>query len=705
MTTIKDLLDPQSVAVIGASDDPARIGGRPIAYMKAAGFAGRLIPVNPKRATVQGLAAAPSVLEIDGQIDFALIAVPAPLVPQAIRDAKAKGAKAALCFSSGFAEAGPEGVALEAEARRAALETGVRLIGPNCLGAFNAGTGFIPCFSTALDRGAPIPGGLGIVSQSGAYGSHIYWLARKRGLGTRYFLTTGNEADVTAAEAIGLMAEDENVDCIAAYAEGIKRGDLLVASLEKARAARKPVFFMKVGRSAVGAEAASSHTASLAGEDAVTDAILRRHGAVRVRTTEEMLDAADAARAKIYPAGPRLGVVTISGGAGVLIADEAEDAGLTVPPMPEESQARMKARVPFAAPRNPVDVTAQSFNDLTIITDFLREMATEGRYDSLLCFWTSVAGSATIAGKLREAMAKGLEGVDVLTVQSIVADPAIEQGYRDAGWPIFEDPSRAVRAIACLTRAGEAMAAGRPETPALPDPAPLPEGPLTEAEAAAILAAAGLPMGTGEIAATAAEAREIAARIAPLGSGRVALKLNSPDIAHKTEVGGVELNLTPDQAAEAFDLMLTRARAQRPDARLMGAQVAPMAGPGVDLILGARMDPGFGPVVMVGRGGIEAELSPDVAFRPAPIGEAEALAMLRELRAWPLLTGWRGAPACDLAAVARAISALSIFAASQGAALDSVEVNPLRASPAGALGLDALILAAPAGARARDAAE
>jgi acyl-CoA synthetase (NDP forming) len=691
MTTIADLLAPRSVAIVGASDDATRIGGRPIAYMLAAGFEGRLIPVNPKRATVQGLAAAPSVLEIDGSIDFALIAVPAQHVAQTIRDAGAKGAKAALCFSSGFAEMGPEGAVREAEVLRAARESGVRLIGPNCLGAFNAATGFIPCFSSTLEKGAPVSGGLAIVSQSGAYGSHIYWLARRRGLGTRYFMTTGNEADVGVSEVIGLMAEDPDVHCIMAYSEGIRDGAQLIESLEKARAARKPVFIMKVGRSVVGAAAASSHTASLAGEDAVQDAILRQHGAVRVRTTEEMLDAAEAARARIYPAGNRLGVVTISGGAGVLIADEADARGLDVAPMPEDAQAEIKAILPFAAPRNPVDVTAQAFNDLTLVTKFLQKMVARGGYDSLLCFWTSVAGSAILSEKLLTAMRDGLAGQDgLLVVQSIIAEADVVKRYADDGYPVFEDPSRAVAAIDALTRAGMAFGAGRPVIPNVPAIAPLPDGPLTEAVAARLLAEAGLPMAQSTLATTAAEASATAT-----AAGRpVAIKIASPDIAHKTDIGGVALNVDPADAGAEFDAMLARVRAAAPDALIEGALISPMVPAGVDLILGAKLDPAFGPVVMVGLGGVFTEVFHDVAFRRAPITKATAREMLEGLRGWPLLDGARGAAKADVDAAAAAVSALSVFAAAHGAGIDSVEINPLRVLPLGqgALGLDALIV-------------
>jgi acyl-CoA synthetase (NDP forming) len=412
---------------------------------------------------------------------------------------------------------------------------------------------------------------------------------------------------------------------------------------------------------------------------------------VRVRTTEEMLDAADAARTRVYPVGNRLGVVTISGGAGVLIADEADARGLDVAPMPEDAQAELREILPFAAPRNPVDVTAQAFNDLNLVTLFLQKMIERGDYDSLLCFWTSVAGSAIMADKLLAAMRAGIAGQKgLLVVQSIIADAAVTKRYTDDGYPVFEDPSRAVAAIDALTRAGMAFAAGRPVMPPVPAPAALPDGPLTEGVAAAALAIAGVPMATAALACSAGDAAALAAA----AGGPVAIKIASPDIAHKTDAGGVALGVAPEDAAAAFDAMMIRVRGHAPDAVIEGALISAMAPPGVDLILGAKTDPAFGPVVMVGLGGVFAEVFHDVAFRRAPVTHGVALEMLRSLRGWPLLDGARGAALADVDAAAAAVSALSIFAASQGAAIDSVEINPLRVLPAGqgALGLDALIV-------------
>ncbi|MGR3717566.1 MAG: CoA-binding protein, partial [Thermohalobaculum sp.] len=259
MTTLDDLLNPRSIAIVGASDDPTRIGGRPLRHMIDQKFDGGIYPVNPKRDTVQGLRAYPTLGDIDGDVDFVLIAVPAPMVAEQVRAAAAKQARTVMVFSSGFAETGPDGVAMQDELTAIARETGVRVIGPNCLGAFNAETRFYPTFTSTIDRAPPQPGGISIASQSGAYGSHIYMASHMRGLGIRYWLTTGNEADLHVAEVIRLLAERDDVHTIMAYAESIKDGPMLVEALEIARANRTPVIFMKVGRSEVGAQAATSH--------------------------------------------------------------------------------------------------------------------------------------------------------------------------------------------------------------------------------------------------------------------------------------------------------------------------------------------------------------------------------------------------------------------------------------------------------------
>ena len=689
MTTLDDLLNPRSIAIVGASDDPTRIGGRPLSHMIEQRFEGGIYPVNPKRDTVQGLRAYPTLGDIDGDLDFVLVAVPAPLVAEQVRAAAAKKARTVMVFSSGFAETGPEGKAMQDELTAIARATGVRVIGPNCLGAFNAETRFYPTFTSTIDRATPQPGGISIASQSGAYGSHIYMASHMRGLGIRYWLTTGNEADLHVAEVIRLLAERDDVHTIMAYAESIKDGPMLVEALELARDRRTPVIFMKVGRSEVGARAATSHTASLAGEDAVYDAVLRQHGAWRVNSTEEMLDVAYACRPRIYPAGKRLGLVTISGGAGVLMADAAADHGLDVAPMPDDAQAELKAILPFAAPRNPVDVTAQFFNDLSIVPKFTKAMLDRGGYDALIGFWTSVAGSPVLGDPLLKHLTATMADYrDRLFLHVMLAPEEMRKRYDAAGFPSFEDPTRAVVAMAALMAFGEAFVKGAAVVPELPDFAPLPEGPLGECEAKAVLAAAGLPMVADRLATSAEEAATAAAEI----GAPVAMKIASPGIRHKTEAGGVKLNVAAADAAAAHDAIVASARSFAPEARIDGVLVSPMAADGVECILGAKTDPVFGPIVLFGLGGVFTEVLDDVSFRRAPFGEATAREMIGDLKGAALLTGARGRPAADLEALARAISRLSLFAAAHGDAIESVEMNPLRALPEGCLALDALIV-------------
>lgn len=687
---LRDVFRPRSFAVLGASDDPARIGGRPIAFTRQR-FGGAIYPVNPKRETVQGLRAWPSLAEIDGEVDFALIALPAPLVEQALRDCAAKGVRCALIFSSGFAEVGGEGAAMQDRVAAIGRETGLRILGPNSLGLFDAAHGFFATFTSTLEQGLPEPGHVGIVCQSGAYGSHIFYLNRLRGIGVGRFLTTGNESDISVAEGIHALAADEATGCILAYAEGVGDGPAFRHALETARLAGKPVAVMKVGRSRVGAAAAVSHTASLAGEDAIFDAVLRQHGAFRARATEELIDIAYATRRRIYPAGRRLGIVTISGGAGVLMADAAEDHGLDVAPMPEAAQRRLKAALPFASPVNPVDVTAQAFNDMGLVRINMDLMLDEGGYDSVIAFFTSVAGSRSNAAKLRAALVASARGhEDTPIVLSILAAPEVVADYEADGFLVFEDPTRAIAALAALTRFGESFAREAGEV-AVPEYAPLPRGAMNETRAKSLLSQAGVPVPAERLVSDPGSA----ARAAQALGFPVALKIVSAEIPHKTEIGGVALNLADARAVrEAGEAILERARVAHPRARIDGLLVAPMAGPGIETILGIQRDPVFGPVVMFGLGGIFAEVLRDVTFRAAPFDAAEARRMIDEIAGRAVLDGVRGRPGGDVAALAEVLAALSRFAAAHADDLETCDINPflLRGPGQGGVALDAVLV-------------
>ena len=689
------LLKPQSVAIVGASDDPGRIGGRPLRYLIEFGYAGSIYPVNPGRQTVQGLPSFANVSAIPGPVDLAVIAISADKAIASLEECAAKGVNAAVVFSAGFAETGDAGRTLQNRLTEIARASGMRILGPNCLGIYNSAIGFFATFTATLENGLPKPVGVGLVSQSGAYGSHVSLLAIRRGIGVRYWITTGNECDVELGECIAYLAVDPDIDTIVAYAEGVRDGEGLLKSLSLARSMGKPVVFMKVGKTPIGAQAAASHTAALAGSDSVYDSVQRQFGAYRAGDTEELLDVTYACSLGVLPKGPRIGLLTVSGGVGIQMADAAVAVGLDVAPMPETAQARMKTLLPYAATRNPVDATAQVFNDPELIDAYLDIMLESGKYDAIVAFLTFVAAAESMVVPVRRAIEKAhAKYPDRLLVLVIVAPDDIIRRYEDAGCLVFEDPTRAVRAVAALHRIQQGfdtppatMGTISVETAARPD------GPMSEQASKNLLASAGLPVIEGRLAESASEAVDAAREF----GFPVVLKVASADIAHKTEVDGIRLGINSAEAiVEAFGALTEGVKRQRPEARLDGVLVSPMVSGGVETILGVHRDPVFGPVIMFGLGGILVEVLDDVSFRVAPFDEEEAKRMVSELKGRAILEGTRGKGPYDLPALFTALARLSQFAAAHGDAIESIDVNPFLVRPEGqgAIALDALIVPA-----------
>ena len=689
-SSLTGMFSPHSVAVLGASSEPARIGGRPIDLMRKQGFAGAIYPVNPRRDEVQGLRCYPSVADLPAVPDVAIVAVAADIAVDAVADLAARGVKNVVMLSAGFAEVDAAGAAAQARMVGIARAAGMRLLGPNCLGLFNARLAFYATFSAAFDSGWPIPGRIGIASQSGAYGSHVFAAMRDRGIGTPLMVTTGNEGDVTIGDIIGWMAEDPDTDVIAAYAEGIRESDSFLAALTAAKAAKKPIVMMKVGRSALGTAAAQSHTASIAGDDAVTDAVLREFGVVRARTTEEMIDIALTATRKIYPAGNTLGVLTVSGGAGVLISDAAEALGLPMPEMPQDAQDRLRAIIPFCAPRNPVDCTAQITNQPQSLGTFADALVVDGGYKSVLAFWSQAGATEANVGRLTTSVAPLIaQHPDRLFMLSVLAPRATQQRYEAAGFLVMEDPSRAVTALHAMGRFGDAFAAGPKAAPPVVPAFTLPATTPSEADAKTLLAAAGIPAAPERACATVEHAVAAAQEI----GFPVVLKILSPDIIHKSEIGGVLLDIADADAVRAGFATLMQRGATVAGARLDGVLVAKQLKGGVECILGIHRDPVFGPIAMFGLGGIFVEVLKDVVFHRAPFGEDVAEAMIRSIKAAPLLTGVRGRKPADIKALARMLARLSVFAHQAGDRLAGIDLNPVLAMPEGegAFAVDAVI--------------
>jgi len=685
------LLTPKSVAVIGASEDPTRIGGKSIAYMLKQGYAGAILPVNPNRETVQGLKSYPSVEALPQTPDVAIVAVPAQAVLATIQALAERGTGAAVLFSAGFAETGPEGAKLQDEMVRIASQHGMRLLGPNSLGIVNPRCHFYGSFATGLELGFPKPGNVAIVSQSGAYGAHVMTVAVANGIGLSAVVMTGNEAELSLGDMVQMMVDDPNTKVIALYSEGVRKPEVLVAALERARQLRKPVVMMKVGRSEVGGAAAQSHTASIAGDDKVFEAVMNELGVIRVQTTEQMLDIARIATHGIYPVDNTLGVITVSGGAGVIISDAAEALGLPMPEMPAAAQKELVTLLPYAAARNPVDTTAQVLNDMSLVRKFTRSVASDGGYKSILAFITYTASAASTGERLRaELKVVRDEFPDRLFVLVAMGSREQMQKFEDDGFTIFEDPSRAVAAIHAMGRYGRAFErVPRLAAPKI-DPVTLPTNTPSEAQAKALLAQAGIQSAPEAVCTSADDAVAAALSI----GGKVVMKIVSPDILHKSEIGGVLLDVEGEQAVRAgFATLMQRAKSAAPNARLDGVLVAKQLVGGVECILGIHRDPVFGPMAMFGLGGIFVEILQDVVLHRCPFGPDVAEKMIRSIKGAPLLLGARGRPVADMAALAQMLSKLSAFAVAAGPSLSSIDLNPVFAMPQGqgAYAADAVI--------------
>jgi len=683
------LFRPRSIAIVGASTNPAKIGGVPVALLQRMGYAGAIHPVNPAVAELQGLRCHARLADIGAPVDLAIIALPAARAEAALLEAADAGVAGVVLFSSGFAEVGEDGRAAQQRLLRVARSRGIRLLGPNCLGFMSPREKVYATFSPAPLGGTAPAGGIGLVSQSGAFGIYAYVMARERGLGLSQWVSTGNECDLQVADIVAWLARDPHTQVILAYLEGCRDGPRLRAALQLARQAGKPVVVTKVGRTAAGAQAAASHTAALAGDDAVFDALLQQCGALRTHTLEDFFNAGYVLTRGPRPARPGVGIMTISGGVGALMADDASDCGLPLPELPADAQARIVARVPFAAPRNPVDITGQVVAEPELMLFAARQMVDSGVYGSLLGFFAGAGTSPTVGPHVIDwAQRLRADYPQLPLALCAMFPPESRQTLEALGCLVFTDPSAAVRALAVLSSTAVPWA-----EEALPAPLPprrLAPGALDELQSLALLRQAGLPVVDAQAAADADAAVAAAQRI----GFPVVLKLLSPDVLHKSDVGGVQLNLRDAAAVRAAHAaILAGVAAAAPQARVRGVLVAPMQSePGVECILGVQRDPVWGPVVMVGLGGVMVEVIRDVSFRIAPFGRADALAMIDALRGRRLLDAHRGRAAVDTGALADALVALSRLAVAAGDTLDSIDINPFVVRPQGALALDAVVI-------------
>jgi acetyltransferase len=671
------LFAPRALAVLGASRDPAKLGHRLLQNVKASGFAGAVYPVNPSGQGILGYATVPAVEALPHGLDLALVSLPAPAVPAAIKALAARGARTAVVLSSGFGEVDEGGRSTQAALLATARESGLRLVGPNCMGVYSAPARLNGTYFWDLPAR---PGGVSIVSQSGAYGGLIFRHLGSRGLGVARFLSIGNQVDVDVAEAIEWLVDDPATALIGCFVESLRDGRRFVAAAQRAHG-RKPVVVLKGGRSDAGRRAAGSHTGALVGSYAIFQAACGRAGAALAEETDEFFDAIETLTVvgEARPAAARVAVITVSGGPSVVAADCAERSGLEVPPLAETTRSRLRALLPpFAAVSNPVDLTPQ--------------VAPASIAPAVRLIFADPAIAGVVAVNVGLDIAEFAEAIAAVSRESakpavaFVADaPAITERLRAGRIPVLSGPERAVRAWRALWQTRPRRAEGPGSGNVVPtDLRPLlatSRGPLPYRLARRVLESSGLRFCREALAAAPDEA---VAAADGLGYP-VALKVDAPGLLHKDEVGGVRLGLRDAAAVRAACADL-RARLGE-----VAFVVQEQVGRGTELLLGARRDESFGPVVALGAGGVMAETIRDVALRLAPVPADEARAMLDEGALRRLLAGGRGRPPIEADVVAEAVRALGLLVAGEPR-IQEVELNPVIAAGRDLVAVDALLI-------------
>ncbi|MGD9951998.1 MAG: acetate--CoA ligase family protein [Burkholderiales bacterium] len=689
---LERLIAPRSIAVVGASPRPSSFGLRTIENL--AQYAGEVYPVNAKYGEVAGRRCHPSLAALPQPPDCVVLVVPQDGVEAALEEAAAAGAGGAIVYASGYGEMAREEAAA-AQQRLAAIARAARMpmLGPNCMGLVNhalgAGMTFIPDYSS-VPRNA---GSIAVVSQSGALG---YALAQawSRGLGVRYFFSAGNSADVDVADLVAAMAEDPAVKAIACLFEGVPSATRLLEAGARARAARKPVIVFKLGTSEDGAAAARSHTGSLAGSAVAWRALFERAGVAPVVGFVSLLVFAGVFAAAGAPRAGGVAVLSSSGGAGVMAADKAARHGVPMPQPLAGTAEKLRSFVPdYGSARNPCDPTGQVLNMPAAFGQCCRALLEDPQYGALVVGAT-VAVAETTASRVATlgALAREIEKpIAVVWLSEWLQGPGAEDYEKDERLPVFRSMERCFAAIA----AWHAQAAAPfHQAPRLAPPqaaqqarrhlsASAEGAALTESEAKRVLAAYGVPVVEERLAVTVEEALSAAKQL----GYPVAMKADSPTILHKTELGVVKLGLSDDaevRAAYAEIVAASRGHALR------GVLVQPMV-PGVEVIVGARVDPVVGPLVVVGSGGVLVELVQDSVAALAPVSCEEAKSMLARLKGYPLLSGFRGSEPVSLDALAEAIARISELAADLAGEIEELDVNPIRAAASGAVAVDALI--------------
>ena len=681
------LFRARRIALYGASDNSSW-SHHIYSATRGWGFDGELFAINRRGASAHGLPGYASAQAIPDGVEAAYVFVPVEGVLAAVEDLAAAGVKGAVVLTSGFAETGNDGAALQARLVEQARRLGIQLLGPNSLGFGNPAA---RSALTSIPANHPLlPGHVGLISQSGATCSELVDFAHQQGVGLSFFAATGNEAMVDLAALVDYLVDDAATRVIAVFAETIRNSTGFLAAAQRALAARKPVVVLKVGASDISAAVAMAHTGSLVGDERAFRAACEQFGIVRVASIEELITTAGVLAHTGTLAKPGVAVVSISGGGCGLFADAAQECALPLPPFASETiDALRGVQAAYGATLNPFDITGAAVADPSMFEKCLDIIARDPSIGLTVCAVTLPSHASRVpVGKhlltpvgasLRRLGARGLlMNASTKPVNEIGRELLAATGIPAA----FGGIGQVARALGHAAWWSQRIPVQRVSTPR----ASAAEHPVGERAVLDYLTRCGVPVIPSVLAATAQEAVAAAQAI----GGAVALKIASPDIQHKSDIGGVQLNLRGAEVAGAFDAILTRARQAQPQARIDGVLVAPMREPGVELLVGTANDPQWGPLIVVGLGGIWVEALQDTALRLLPVTQADVLEMLRSLRAVKLLQGYRGTPAADLEAIASVVVRIGAAALALGPALAALEINPLRVAGSEVEALDAL---------------
>lgn len=677
--TLDRFFAPRSVAVVGVGREPGGVGRSVFRNLIAAGFAGGLYPVNPHLDDVEGRTCYPNVSALPEVPDLAVIAVPAAVVPGVVRELGARGTRSVIVISAGFKETGREGAALERDLLAAAAETGVRLLGPNCLGLLATRSNLNASFSATM----PIAGSTAFMSQSGALGTAVLDWAKGRRVGLSSFVSLGNRADVSESDLLDLWREDDGTRTVVAYLESVADGPAFVEAATRLTAI-KPLVVLKSGGSDAGARAVSSHTGSLAGSDTAYDAAFHRAGVIRARTVQDLFDFAEAFSRQPLPAGPGLAILTNAGGPAIMATDACDYYGVALAGLERTTTDTLREALPAAAALfNPIDVLGDALASRYAAA--LDALGKDPNVRSVLVVLTPQA--PTQAVETARSVVEFASRTGVTTLACFMGAEAVEEAsavLTEGGVPAYRFPERAIASLAAMERVRENRARQRPVVPVVDADRDTVRARIdsaragrrtfiTEEGATAIARAYGLPTPAGGLARDLVAAKALAANIGyPL-----ALKIASPDILHKSDIGGIRLGVTGEgELPAAYEAVIGAVRDRMPDADVWGVTLQAMVPKGREIIVGVNRDPQFGPILMFGLGGVYVEVLHDVVFRLCPVSSEEAREMVTEIRAFGLLRGARGQAPADIDAIVDVLVRVSALAV-DFPDITEMDINPL----------------------------